>query len=177
MAARTAISDGSGTRTDWQHDAADIPTAPCRSSITAVSPRTCSRAGSWSRSRSVMTATLVEKQASRRDPGRHPGSMQILPNGNVFVGGAASRFSRSSSRDGACSSMRSPQRSVLPRVPLAVEGQPVAAPIALRPRTETSDGLRQLEWATEVDSEVLTGPGTEELVPVVSVPARVSRPQ
>ncbi len=170
---------GPGTRTDWQHDARPQPDA----TITifdngGVTKDMQSRGIVVEVDEEAMTATLVREYT-------HPdkilaatqGSMQILPNGNVFVGWGSEPFLSEFDHEG----------ELMFSAAFPVEGESYRAfrfPWNGQPKDEPSiaaeAGLDDkvtvyASWngATQVaDWEVLAGPEPDRLQPVGSAPRK-----
>jgi hypothetical protein len=166
---------GSGTQTRYQHDAR----RQADGTITVFDN------GAWVDDQSYglvleldedeMTVSLVRKYA-------HPhgqfaatqGNMQVLPNGNVFIGwGSEPLFSEFSSNGELLFNARFPPKVESYRAfRFPWKGQPTDAPAMVAERGTDDKVTLYASWngATEVATwEVLAGPGPERLKPVGSV--------
>jgi hypothetical protein len=127
-----------------------------------------------------MTATLVREYT-------HPdkvlavtqANMQVLENGNVFVGGVASRSSPSSAATASCSLARTCLPSPRPNVEsyrafrFPWSGQPQKKPDLVAEPGPEGEVTVYASWngATEVaEWQVLAGPSRGQLRPIVSAP-------
>jgi hypothetical protein len=170
---------GEGTSTDFQHDARRHPGNIITIFDNGAAPRDVqSRGIAVKVDEYAMKATLIGEYT-------HPdkiladtqGNMQVLPDGNVFVGWGSEPFFSEFSRDGELLFDAS--------FPPAVEsyrafrfpwkGEPQTRPAVV---AQSGDGNKvevYVSWngATEVATwQVLAGPGPDELRPVGSVPRK-----
>jgi hypothetical protein len=170
---------GYGTRTDWQHDARRHPD----DIITifdngGVSKDVQSRAIVVEIDEDAMSATLVgEYTHPNKILAETQGNVQVLPNGNVFVGWGSEPFFSEFSRDGKLifdASFPSEVESYRAfRFPW--KGQPQDPPaIAAEPGPD-DDITLYVSWngATEVATwQVLAGPAPDELKEAGSAPKK-----
>jgi|CZKG01.1.fsa_nt_gi hypothetical protein len=131
---RSDFAMGPGSAFAWQHDARRQPdgtlTVFDNGATPAVEP--LSRGLILEVDEQVMTATLLRQYTHPKILTGSQGSVQPLPNGNVFVGWAKRRTSPSSTTPGACSSTPRSVASISPTAPFAFPGGPV------RPRSPRS---------------------------------------
>jgi Arylsulfotransferase (ASST) len=170
---------GPGTRTDWQHDARYHPDG----TITifdngGVSKDVQSRCIVVETDEDTMSATLVgEYTHPDKIMAETQGNMQVLPNGNVFVGWGSEPFFSEFSRDGRLlfdASFPTEVESYRAfRFPW--KGQPQVPPAIAAETGPEGDVTLYVSWngATEVATwEVLAGPGPDELQSVGSAPRK-----
>jgi Arylsulfotransferase (ASST) len=170
---------GYGSRTDWQHDARRHPDGI----ITAfdngdVREDVQSRGIVVRIDEDKMSATLVGEYT-------HPdeilaatqGNVQMLPNGNVFVGWGSEPYISEFGRDGTLLFDASfpPQVESYRAFRFPWEGQPQDVPAIVAEKGQEGRVAIYVSWngATEVDSwQVLAGGGPDTLEPVASVHRR-----
>jgi hypothetical protein len=156
---RSDFDMGLGTRTDYQHD------ARYRGIVLKLDE-------------DAMTATLLREYT-------HPdtvfsdtqGNVQILPNGNVFVGWGSEPFFSEFGRDGKLIFDASfpPELESYRAFRFPWKGQPEDAPAAVAEAGPEGEVTLYVSWngATEVSTwEVLAGDGPDELEPVGSAPRK-----
>ena len=176
---KTDFDMGPGTRTDWQHDARYHPDG----TITifdngGVSKDVQSRCIVVEIDEDAMSATLVgEYTHPDKILAETQGNMQVLPNGNVFVGWGSEPSFSEFSRDGKLlfdASFPTEVESYRAfRFPW--KGQPQIPPALVAETGPEGDVTLYVSWngATEVATwQVLAGSGPEELEHVGSAPRK-----
>jgi Arylsulfotransferase (ASST) len=170
---------GWGTRTDWQHDARRHPD----NIITifdngGVTKDVQSRGIVVEIDEDAMSATLVgEYTHPNKILAATQGNVQVLPNGNVFVGWGSEPFFSEFSRDGKLifdASFPSEVESYRAfRFPW--KGQPEESPAVVAESGAEDEVTLYVSWngATEVATwQVLAGSGTDDLEPAGSAPRK-----
>jgi hypothetical protein len=170
---------GPGARTDYQHDARRHPDG----TITifdngSVNKDVQSRGIVLKLDEDAMSATLLREYT-------HPdtvfsdtqGNVQILPNGNVFVGWGSEPYFSEFSRDGKLLFDASfpPELESYRAFRFPWKGQPQEAPAVVAESGPEDKVTLYVSWngATEVTTwQVLAGAGPDKLEPVGSVPRK-----
>ena len=169
---------GPGTRTAWHHDARRQPDGTIAIFDNGAGPQVHeqSRGIVLELDEDNMTATLVRAYTS---PDKllaiSQGNMQVLPNGNVFVGwGSEPLFSEFSHDGKLLFNARFPSDNESYRAfRFPWKGQPQDAPAVMAESERDDNVTLYVSWngATEVTAwEVLAGPGPGQLESVGSVP-------
>lgn len=169
---------GPGTWTAWHHDARRQPDGTITIFDNGAGPQVHeqSRGIMLELDEDNMTATLVRVYTSPdKLLGISQGNMQVLPNGNVFVGWGSEPFLSEFSHDGKLlfnAHFPSDNESYRAfRFPW--EGQPQDAPAVVAESEPDDKVTLYVSWngATEVAAwEVLAGPGPGQLESVGSIP-------
>jgi hypothetical protein len=170
---------GPGARTDYQHDARRHPDG----TITifdngSVNKDVQSRGIVLKLDEDAMSATLLREYT-------HPdtvfsdtqGNVQVLPNGNVFVGWGSEPYFSEFSRDGKLLFDASfpPELESYRAFRFPWKGQPQEAPAVVAESGPEDKVTLYVSWngATEVTTwQVLAGAGPDKLEPVGSVPRK-----
>jgi hypothetical protein len=169
---------GKGTKIAWQHDARrqDDGTITIFDNGAGPQVHPQSRGIVVELDEEEMKTTLVRKYT-------HPdalvstsqGNMQVLPNGNVFVGWGSEPFVSEFSHDGELlfDARIPPDDDSYRAFRFPWKGQPAEAPDVAADRRSDDEVTLYASWngATEVESwEVLAGPNPDRLEPLGSVP-------
>jgi outer membrane protein assembly factor BamB len=169
---------GEGTRTYWQHDARRQEDGTITIFDNGAGPQV------HPQSRGVVVELDEEAmKATLRRAYTHPdklvstsqGNMQVLPNGNVFVGWGSQPFVSEFSHDGELLFDASipPDDDSYRAFRFPWKGQPDRAPDVAADRRSDDEVTLYASWngATEIESwEVLSGPHPDGLEPLGSVP-------
>jgi hypothetical protein len=169
---------GEGTRTYWQHDARRQEDGTITIFDNGAGPQMHpqSRGIVVELDEEAMKATLLHAYT-------HPdelistsqGNMQVLPNGNVFVGWGSEPFASEFSHDGELlfDARIPPDDDSYRAFRFPWKGQPARAPDVAVDRRSNDEVTLYASWngATEVESwEALAGPHPDQLEPLGSVP-------
>jgi hypothetical protein len=175
---RSDFEMGEGTRTYWQHDARRQEDGTITIFDNGAGPQMHpqSRGIVVELDEEAMKATLLHAYT-------HPdelistsqGNMQVLPNGNVFVGWGSEPFASEFSHDGELlfDARIPPDDDSYRAFRFPWKGQPARAPDVAVDRRSNDEVTLYASWngATEVESwEALAGPHPDQLEPLGSVP-------
>jgi hypothetical protein len=175
---RSDFDMGEGTRTYWQHDARRQEDGTITIFDNGAGPQVHpqSRGIVVELDEEAMKATLVRAYTHPDElVSTSQGNMQVLPNGNVFVGWGSEPFVSEFSRDGELlfDARIPPDDDSYRAFRFPWKGQPAAAPDVAADRRSDDEVTLYASWngATEVESwEVLAGAHTDQLEPLGSVP-------
>jgi len=169
---------GEGTRTAFQHDARRQEDGTITIFDNGAGPQVHpqSRGIVVDLDEEAMKATLVRAYIHPDElVSTSQGNMQVLPNGNVFVGWGSEPFASEFSHDGELifDARIPPDDDSYRAFRFPWKGQPAAAPDVAADRGSDDEVTLYASWngATEVESwEVLAGPHPDQLESLGSVP-------
>jgi Arylsulfotransferase (ASST) len=175
---RSDFEMGEGTRFAYQHDARRHPDGTISIFDNGAPPAVHdqSRGIVVELDEEAMKATLVREYTHPEEPlATSQGNMQVLPNGNVFVGWGTEPFNSEFSKDGKLIfDLQFPGETQSYRAFRQVwSGRPAAPPAVAAEKGEGDKVIVYASWngSTETTTwRVLAGPNPEDLEPVGSVP-------